>query len=128
MHELSLAQSLLDQLLDLVREHQAQRITRVAVTIGPFSGIVRDSFEFGFNILKENLPQTKDAVLSVETPDPVYVCLDCHKVSVIPFARPDESVDLLFNGPYPKKCPWCCLTRLSPKGGAELILNQVEME
>lgn len=128
MHELSLAQSLLDQLLSLAREHQAERVTRVAITIGPFSGIVRDSFEFGFNILKGNLPQTKEALLSVETPDPVYVCLDCNKVSVIPFAQPGESDELLLTGPYPKKCPWCCHNRLSPKGGTELILNQVEME
>lgn len=128
MHELSLAQSLLEQLLGLAREHQAEKITRVAITIGPFSGIVRDSFEFGFNILKENLPQTKGAELVVESPDPVYICLDCNKVSVIPFAQPGEGSELLLNGPYPKKCPWCCLNRLSPKGGTELILNQVEME
>ncbi|MDD2463543.1 MAG: hydrogenase maturation nickel metallochaperone HypA [Desulfobulbus sp.] len=128
MHELSLAQSLLDQLLSLAREHQAERIHRVSVTIGPFSGIVRDSFEFGFNILKESLPQTKDAVLAVETPDPIYVCLDCNKVSVIPFAQPGESSEMILGGAYPKKCPWCCLNRLSPKGGTELILNQVEME
>ncbi|WP_448873661.1 hydrogenase maturation nickel metallochaperone HypA/HybF [Desulfobulbus propionicus] len=128
MHELSLAQSLLDQLLDLAREHQAKRITRVAVTIGPFSGIVRDSFEFGFNILKESMPQTKGAVLEVETPDPVYVCLDCNRVSVIPFAQSQSPSELALGGAYPKKCPWCCLNRLSPKGGTELILNQVEME
>lgn len=128
MHELSLAQSLLDQLLDLSREHQAKRVTRVSVTIGPFSGIVRDSFEFGFNILKESLPPTKDAVLEVESPDPVYVCLDCHKVSIIPFAHPSTSSESVLGGFYPKKCPWCCLNRLSPKGGTELILNQVEME
>jgi hydrogenase nickel incorporation protein HypA/HybF len=128
MHELSLAQSLLDQLLDLAREHRAERITRVAVTIGPFSGIVRDSFEFGFNILKDSQPPTSSAVLEVETPDPVYICLDCNKISVIPFAQPGQSAELVLGGPYPKKCPWCCLNRLSPKGGTELILNQVEME
>ncbi|MGE4560080.1 MAG: hydrogenase maturation nickel metallochaperone HypA [Desulfobulbus sp.] len=128
MHELSLAQSLLDQLLGLAREHRAERITRVSVTIGPFSGIVRDSFEFGFNILKDSLPLTKDAVLEVETPDPVYTCLDCSKISVIPFAQPGESPEMILAGPYPKKCPWCCSNRLSPKGGSELILNQVEME
>lgn len=128
MHELSLAQSLLDQLLGLAKEHQAERITRVSVTIGPFSGIVRDSFEFGFNILKDSLLQTKEAVLEVDTPDPVYVCLDCDKVSIIPFAQPGESPEQVLGGPYPKKCPWCCLNRLSPKGGTELILNQVEME
>jgi len=128
MHELSLAQSLLDQLLDLAREHGASRITRVAVTIGPFSGVVRDSFAFGFDTLKGALEVTRDAVLDLETPDPLYLCLDCNRVSVIPFAASEWSPDPLAGGFYPKKCPWCCLTRLSPKGGTELTLNQVEME
>lgn len=128
MHELSLAQSLLDQLLDLTREHQTERITRVSVTIGPFSGIVRDSFEFGFNTLKLSLAAVRDAELTVETPDPVYLCLDCGKVSAIPFALPGDRPESLLSSHFPKKCPWCCLSRLSPKGGTELILNQVEME
>ena len=127
MHELSLAQSLLTQLVDMVKEHQAERVNRLTVTIGPFSGIVRDSFEFGFNALKLSSEATRTAELEVETPDPAYVCLDCDRVSVIPFTRQDESTDAIFGG-YPKKCPWCCRGRLSPKGGTELILNLVEME
>jgi len=128
MHELSLAQSLIEQLLDLAKEHQAERITRVAVTLGPFSGIVRDSFEFGFNALKASQEVTREAVLELETPDPVYTCLDCSKVAVIPFAMESDRLELARYGPTAKKCPWCCSNRLSPKGGTELILNQVEME
>ena len=128
MHELSLAQSLIDQLLDLAREHRAERINRVLVTLGPFSGIVRDSFEFGFNILKDGHEPTRKAVLELETPDPVYICLDCDKVAVIPLATPSDQMESGFGPLWPKKCPWCCLNRLSPKGGTELILNQVEME
>ena len=73
MHELSLAHSLIDQILDLVAEHQASRVLRVRVTLGPFSGVVRDSFEFGFNVLKKEQAQTADALLDLETPDPTYV-------------------------------------------------------
>jgi hydrogenase nickel incorporation protein HypA/HybF len=128
MHELSLAQSLIDQLLDLAGEHKAERITRVLVTLGPFSGVVGDSFAFGFDILKQSHPRTQEAMLELETPDPVYLCLDCGKVSVIPFSLPGNPADVRCLSPHPKKCPWCCLNRLSPKGGDELILNHVEME
>ena len=128
MHELSLAQSLIDQLLDLAKEHQAERIIRVTVTLGPFSGIVRDSFEFGFDNLKQSQNATRKTVLELATPDPVYICLDCDKVSVIPFSVPNDPLDMTFRSLYPKKCPWCCSNRLSPKEGTELILNQVEME
>jgi len=128
MHELSLAQSLIDQLLVLARENQAKQVNRVLVTLGPFSGIVRDSFEFGFNALKASHAVTRKALLELETPDPVYICLDCERVAVIPFATANDQMEMGPSYPYPKKCPWCCLTRLSPKGGTELILNQVEME
>lgn len=128
MHELSLAQSLLEQLLGLAKEHQAERITRITVTLGPFSGVVRDSFEFGFDNLKQSQDATRKTILVLETPDPVYICLDCDKVSVIPFAAPNASLERTFSSLYPKKCPWCCSNRLSPKDGTELILNQVEME
>ena len=66
MHELSLANSLIAQLLDLLKEHQANRVIRVSVTIGPFSGIVRDSFEFGFDALKRSYSATQEAVLEVQ--------------------------------------------------------------
>ncbi|MBM9535572.1 hydrogenase maturation nickel metallochaperone HypA/HybF [Desulfobulbus alkaliphilus] len=128
MHELSLAQSLLEQLLELAGKHQAARVTRVVVTLGPFSGIVQDSFAFGFNILKAERPATRDAVLDMETPDPEYICLECNKVALIPFPRQSERLDLARHGLAARKCPWCGSNRLSPQGGTELILNQVEME
>lgn len=128
MHELSLAQSLLSQLADLAVENQATRITRILVTIGPFAGIVKESFEFGFNALKLSQELTRNTVLELESPDPIYICLDCNKTSVIPLSEPGQSSDAVLAGIYPKKCPWCCQSRLSPEGGTELILNHVEME
>jgi len=128
MHELSLARSLIEQILALAAEHRARRVNRVVVTLGPFSGVVRDSFEFGFNILKQEQEPVREAVLELETPDPEYVCRDCDKVAVIPFPRQSERLELARCGLAAKKCPWCGSNRLSPRGGTELILNQLEME
>lgn len=128
MHEMSLAQSLIEQILALASEHEAQRVNRVVVTLGPFSGVVRDSFEFGFNILKNDHEKVREALLELETPDPEYVCLDCKKVAVIPFPKQSDRLELARCGLAAKKCPWCGSNRLSPKGGTELILNQLEME
>ncbi len=68
MHELSLAQGLLSQLHDLAARHQARRIIRLRVEIGPLSGIVVDSFEFGFNCLSAESPLTKNAKLDITIP------------------------------------------------------------
>jgi hydrogenase nickel incorporation protein HypA/HybF len=128
MHEMSLAQSLIEQILSLVKEHGAQRVNRVVVTLGPFSGVVRDSFEFGFNILKQDQQPLHETLLVLESPDPEYVCLDCQKRAVIPFPQQSDRLELARCGLSAKKCPWCGSKRLSPKGGTELILNQLEME
>lgn len=128
MHELSLAQGLIDQILDLAQEHDAKRVTRVAVILGPFSGVVSDSFAFGFNILKQSRQEIAEAVLDLETPDPEYDCLDCRKLSIIPFPLQSDRLELARCELFAKKCPWCGSNRLSPKGGTELILNQLEME
>lgn len=65
MHEFSLAQGLHGQLLDLLRQHQATKILSVEIAVGGAAGIVVDSFLFGFNILAEEDPATRDLELMV---------------------------------------------------------------
>ncbi|HEB51357.1 MAG TPA: hydrogenase maturation nickel metallochaperone HypA [Desulfobulbus sp.] len=66
MHELSLAQGLLDQLEGLARQHGG-RIVRVEVVIGRQAGVVVDSFVFGFDAIKKTCEQTRAATLTVTT-------------------------------------------------------------
>lgn len=128
MHELSLAQNLIDQLLQLASQHQAERISRLVVVIGPFSGIVVDSFAFGFQALKQEHPTTREAELELETPPPEHLCLDCRAVTTgltkKPGAHPRDFHDTMSR----PLCSSCGSTRLSPQGGTELILKQLEME
>jgi len=65
MHELSLAQGLLDQLLALAREHGAKTVLTVRVDIGDRAGIVIDSFVFGFDAVKTGCQATSNARLEV---------------------------------------------------------------
>lgn len=128
MHELSLAQNLIDQLLGLADEHRAARITSLSVVIGPFSGIVAESFRFGFNALKEEHHSTREAELQLELPEPEYQCLDCQTISI--FVLPSEDVRLGAARQHAteKKCSQCSSDRLAPTGGTDLILKQIEME
>lgn len=69
MHEFSLAQGLMQQLEDLAQQHGAYKICTVRVDIGTRSGIIVDSFSFGFEVLaKENTLTTK-AALEISEPD-----------------------------------------------------------
>ena len=66
MHELSLAQGLLDQLLGLAEQHGAEQILTVRVQIGGQAGIVIDSFIFGFDAVKTIDARTRNANLEIQ--------------------------------------------------------------
>ena len=66
MHELSLAQGLLTQLEELATTHNATTVHVVRVEIGEQSGIVVDSFCFGFDALKKETPLTENAELQID--------------------------------------------------------------
>lgn len=128
MHELSLAQSLIDQLLALAEEHKASKVSKVNVVIGPFSGVVADSFSFGFDALKTNHEKILLAELILDRPAPTYYCLDCQNTFSTQLKDTDARVALAGEYSREKKCPHCSSRQLSPKGGCEMILKQIEME
>ncbi len=65
MHEFSLAQGLHNQLVDLAREHEVDKILRAEVSIGKNAGIVVESFTFGFNVLVGQHDTTKGMNLEI---------------------------------------------------------------
>ena len=121
MHEVSLVQNMFEQVLNLMREHGACRVTEVKVLIGPFSGVVAESFAFAFDTLKQREPALTRAALRLERPAPRYLCLDCGAEADFP-AAPDAP------GLPEHRCPHCASRQLSPLGGNELLLQQIRME
>ena len=114
MHEFSLVQGLFSQILTLAKSHEAQHILIVRVEIGKLSGIVVDSFSFGFEILAGESTITENAVLEITEIEPVRNCIDCGN-----------------NFPHNElsdRCTECGSTGFILKGGDDLILTQVEME
>lgn len=125
MHELSLASGLIEQLLSLAKEHQTQKIIQATVIIGPFSGIVVDSFTFGFEALQREHDLTRQTRLIVETPDPEYCCRSCGKS----FSTVEGEQGLTARAwPTTRCCPHCGGDHCFAQGGDELILKQLEME
>ncbi|CAG0905515.1 unnamed protein product, partial [Cyprideis torosa] len=64
MHEISLVQGLFDQLEDLARQHKMTKVVKITMDIGPLSGVVVDSFRFGFMVLaRENRLDEKEQTM-----------------------------------------------------------------
>jgi hydrogenase nickel incorporation protein HypA/HybF len=53
MHEVSIAQTLLQQVSELAVRHKMATIERVGVAIGRYSGVVPEALTFAFEILRE---------------------------------------------------------------------------
>ncbi len=115
MHEMSLVQGLFQQLSSIAREHRATRIIRLKMSVGPLSGVVIDSFQFGFDILSKEDELVRDAKLEIVVPAVTYRCSSC-----------GYSVEI--TGARPQQCAACQDSFLIPEGGDDLILQQVEME
>ena len=114
MHEMSLVQALLTQLTSLAAEHDKKKVITVTLNIGPLSGVVIDSFQFGFDILSAESSLTMGARLIITSPTVSYHCVRCGSIQSAAM-RPDH-------------CPECSETLLFAEGGDAIILNQVEME
>ena len=102
----------MDQLFQLADQHGATKITTVRVTIGRLSGIVADSFSFGFEALAGENNLTNEAVLEITQTEPAHRCIDCGFIT-------DSPVRI---------CPECHSADLVAEGGDDLVLTQVEME
>lgn len=116
MHEISLVQGLFQQLNELAAENNATKVLTVTMEIGPFCGVVVDSFQFGFDILSADDDLLRGAKLIVITPPVSFTCTEC------------KHVEMIETNIKPEVCPKCGDTFLISNGGEDLILQQVEME
>ena len=115
MHEISLVQGLFGQLADLARQNSMTKVVSVTMQIGPLSGVVADSFRFGFEILSAEDELVRGADLIINTTAVTYRCSQCG-TTIQSFTERPES------------CTECDELFLIAEGGDELILEKVEME
>jgi hydrogenase nickel incorporation protein HypA/HybF len=114
MHEISLVQAMMQQLSDLATQNKATKVLKITIEIGLLSGVVVDSFRFGFEVLSGNDELVRGAELEIITQPVTYRCTQC--------GFTEESVA------KPDCCPQCREVFFIPEGGDDLILRQVEME
>ena len=83
MHELALAQSILEICEEEARKQQAGAIQKIKLRLGDFSGVVREALEFSFDALKaETL--AAGAGLEIERVPLEVRCPRCGQVSSPP--------------------------------------------
>jgi len=76
MHELGIAQSILDRMKEESIRHRGARATKVGVRIGELSGVDPDALSFGFQALSKDTP-LEGATLEIDFRRRMQRCCAC---------------------------------------------------
>lgn len=113
MHEYPFTQQLLETVQRQARESQATSVTTVTLVVGDHSGVVGDSVQLFWEILREGTI-CENAELRVITVRSPWLCTVCG----LEFERELFSFS----------CPECGADALPTKGGRECYIESIDVE
>ncbi len=114
MHEVSIAQGMLDIALGYCEKNAHTVIKSITVKIGKAAGVVPDSLQFAFETLKTGTI-AEHALLIIDEIPVTGTCNDCGKHFTV-----DEA--------YVIQCPLCGGLSLKVETGRELNIAEMEVE
>ncbi len=114
MHELSVAQSILDIIKVHADRKGIEKVSRIGLKIGEFSCIEPSSLTFCFDVIKKDTLVAVDAVLDMEKEPAKGFCNDCEK---------EFYIKVLI-----VKCPLCEGKSVQVSGGDEMKVAYMEAE
>ncbi len=112
MHEIGLMQNVLDRVAGIAKANGAPEVSAIHLRIGVLSGVIAESLEFAFEVLKKGTVAEK-ARLMVESEPLVCYCKSCRKEF-----KPDN---------FSSICPDCRGSDIEVHGGMEMNLISIEV-
>src|SRR5512139_929740 len=112
MHELSIAQGIVDIIRQYVPAEQATDVRRVRIRVGHMAGIVPDSLDFCFGAIVNGTPLAQTRLDIEETPVRSQ-CADCGETSAV------EGSAFV--------CPGCGSKEIKIISGTELQVMDIEL-
>jgi len=112
MHELSLAQNILEIVEQNVPSQQRPLVKSIKLRLGESSGVVADSLEFCFSIITADTPMNK-AFLQIERTPFMIACSVCRKSFESPMGM--------------SQCPQCGSRETDIVGGTEMRVVEIEL-
>lgn len=113
MHELSLAQNILDIVEQEMTRHGATRATLIRIDVGEFTAVVPESLSFCFEVITRGTPL--EGVKLEMNPVPLTGrCKGCGEEFKI---RENNFI-----------CPWCESKDIETIAGKELLVKEIEAE
>jgi len=113
MHEMSIAQSILDIVDEYMIKENGRKLTEVVVEVGELTAVVPDSLEFCYEALVENSPY-QDSKICINVIPLTGICSECsHSFKI---------------KNYEFNCPDCQSSNIDVKGGQELRISHLEVD
>lgn len=113
MHEMSVAESMVELVLQHAEEAGARRVSAIRVVVGGMSGIVEDSLQFAFEALSEGT-LAQGAILEMKLVPTKARCKDCCAEFLL--------------AEFHWSCEACGGSRLDIIEGKELYVDSIEVE
>ncbi len=113
MHELSIAQRLVEIALENMQEANAEIVVAVTVRIGALSCVHEDALQFGFELVTQATPLADAVLRIIKLPVAIY-CESCEKVLEL------RSIQCF-------QCPVCGTPSADIRQGCELDLQSIEV-
>jgi hydrogenase nickel incorporation protein HypA/HybF len=112
MHELAICQSVAAQALAIAAAHQAGRVTRITLRIGPLAGVEPDALRAAFPFAAAGT-RCEGARLCIETTAVQVECQLCAATSEVP--------------PNRLLCRTCGTWRVAVRAGDEMRIESVDL-
>jgi hydrogenase nickel incorporation protein HypA/HybF len=112
MHEVALAASLVDLVVEEATAAGAREVKRITLEIGALSHVAPQALRFAFDAATAGTPAAGAALDIVEPPGQAW-CMDCSK-----------TVEIAKRG---DPCPVCAGSMLLVQGGEEMRLRDMEV-
>jgi hydrogenase nickel incorporation protein HypA/HybF len=93
MHELSIAQNLVELAIEAAENTGMKRVEALYLKLGVLSGVVKEALEFSFDVVIEGTPLEGAKLIIEDIPVKVF-CSACQEAHVLP-------------EPFPMRCPVC---------------------
>ena len=113
MHELSIANSILNIVLQEKKLKQLPEIKAIGLNIGALSGIFADALEFSFDAIKKGT-LLENTVLEISEVPISGICKDCREIFSVN--------DFIFS------CPECHSTSIEVHKGQEMDIAYLDVE